>query len=156
MMNENMKEKAIILVKTLELQQKLTEILPSLSYQTEVVSSITEDIIEKIRSVPYRVIILEDGFQNTGFTENRVYQEILSLPMSLRRNLFFILCGRQIKHLDQMESFAMSANLVVNTEKIREMDFEKILRHELARQTHFYQVFMGVKAQINQGASPII
>ena len=135
------------------IKQKIAGVLESLSYRTTIIPSITDNIIEQVKSVSNKVIILEDGFQNISFRENPIYQEIIRMTMPFRRNVFFVLLWDKSKYPEQIDAFSMSVNLLLDIGKIKEEDLVTILRQEIFYYTQLYQVYKNVKKQINQRGS---
>ena len=152
-MDDIVKDQALLFIKDQNLKQKISEALESLSYRTETIPFIADNTMEQLKSVSNKVIILEDGFQNTSFKENPIYQEIIRMTMPFRRNIFFILLGKEITYPGTISSFSMSVNLLLDNAKIKGEDFLTIFRRELSYYTQLYQVYNMVKKQINQRGS---
>ena len=63
-MNEISKDQALLLMGDSITKQKIIRVLQRLSYKTVIIPFITDDTMEQIKRVPFKVIIIEDGFQN--------------------------------------------------------------------------------------------
>ncbi len=95
--------------------------------------------IHKIKFTEFDLVILHENFQSTPFRDSSVYKYLTSIPMMIRRHIFFVLVGAEFKSMNNMEAFSLSANVLVN-----EKDFEKakvILKKSMTDNEHFYKVF---------------
>jgi len=146
-----LKEQALLCVDDPALQQKIGADLEDLGFQSVIPVS-TEKTLEQIKSSPYRVIVLEDDFQGMPLNNSPIYQELAQMPMSLRRNIFLILLAAGAKHLDPMEAFSLSVNLLLDKARVkRDDDLKGILQQEISQYAKFYLVYARVKEQISQG-----
>ena len=152
-MDKIVKNQAILFIGDSNTKQKMVRTLEKLSYQTVIIPFITDNTMEQIKSVPYKVIVLEEGFQNLPLRENPIYREMIHMTMSLRRGIFLILLGKEINHLVPIGAFSMSANLLLDIEKIEEEDLVPLLQQEISQYFQIYQVYNMAKKQINQGGS---
>ncbi len=150
-MTENRKKKALLFIQSSDILQKMIDNLDQLSYQPVITNTITEVTIEQIRGMFYDIIFLEEGFQNLSINENPVFKEIVRMPMSLRRNTFFVLIGKKGKNPNSLEAFSLSANLLLDSEFIKEKEFFSMLQEEINSYLKFYDTFYRVKKQMNQG-----
>ncbi|QPJ60873.1 MAG: hypothetical protein G3M70_02810 [Candidatus Nitronauta litoralis] len=95
--------------------------------------------IHKIKFTEFDLIILHENFQGTPFRDSPVYKYLINLPMNMRRHIFFVLTGKEFKSMNNMEAFALSANVLIN-----ENDFDKakvILKKSMSDNDQFYKVF---------------
>ena len=100
----------------------------------------TREAIGKMRLHHFDLVILNDGFDGIALKQSPVLQFLNHLSMSLRRQIFLALIGDNLKTMDNMMAFAMSANLVVNKkdlDKLTAIMKKAILDHE-----RFYKVYM--------------
>jgi len=154
-MAEIEKNQAIVFVENQNIKQKIIGVLERLSYRSIIFPSITDNSIEQVKSASYKVIILEDSFQNIPFIENPVYQQVIHMAMPLRRNIFFVLLSNGITYPDLMGAFTKSANLLLDIEKIKEEDLLVLLQRDIFRYFQCYEVYNMTKKQINQRGSYI-
>lgn len=116
----------------------LTRILKEKEYQIEEARS-PEHAVHKIKITEYDLVVLDEMYGNQTLEENAAYQNLLEMPMTSRRKIFFILVGGKFKTLNNMQAFQHSANLVVN-----ESDLDKlpqVLKKSLNEHEMFYKVF---------------
>jgi hypothetical protein len=73
---------------------------------------------------------------------------INQLSMSIRRRIFLTLIGEDLKTMDEMQAFSLSANLVVNINDIKNLSF--IMKKALKEHEKFYKVFMDTLAELGK------
>jgi len=150
-MSGALKEQALLCVDDLGIQQNMGKVLETFGFQT-IISTSTEKTLEQIKTTPYRVIILEDDFQGMPFGKSPIYQELTQMSMSLRRHTFLILLAKGAKHLDPMDAFSLSANLLLDKSRVKgEEGLKEMLQQEISQYAKFYQVYERAKEQISQG-----
>jgi hypothetical protein len=150
-MSGTMKEHALLCVDDPVIQQKMGKALESLGFHG-IISTSTEKTMEQIKGTPYRVIILEDDFQGMPLGNSPIYLELAQMSMSLRRYTFLVLLAKGAKHLDPMEAFSLSANLLLDKDRVKgEEGLKDILLREISQYAKFYLVYEKAKEQISQG-----
>jgi len=115
-----------------------TKVLEEKEYKLQYAKS-PEHAAHKMKFTQFHFVALADTFGDGPLLENPLYQNLLELPMELRRDIFVALVGANYKTLSNMEAFAFSVNLVVN-----EKDFAKlpdILKKSVTDHEFFYKVF---------------
>lgn len=114
------------------LQNTLVEKLLELDCKVYIPVS-KKDAIEKLRCHTFDLIICEENYSI------ELIQILQNLPMSIRRNIFFVFIGQEIETFNFMQSLVLSANLLINTEDISQ--FENILMEGLAENKRFFRPF---------------
>ena len=71
-----------------------------------------EDALSKIQFYAFPIIILEENYSL------EMMKFMAFLPMVIRKNIFYTLVGQSLETGNKMQSFVLSANLVVNTQDI--------------------------------------
>jgi hypothetical protein len=92
-----------------------------------------EDAQAKLQSHSFHVAVLEENYSL------EIMQLLASLPMVARRNMFYVLLGSAMETGNQMQSFVVSANLVVNVADVA--SFPQILQSALLENSRFYRPF---------------
>ncbi|MEW6378918.1 MAG: hypothetical protein AB1611_04855 [bacterium] len=150
-MSETPNGQALVCVDDRGSQQEMVRMLEDLGYQVNL-CTLADKALEQIKGTPYRVIVLEDGFQGARLSESPVCRELAQMSMTLRRHTFVVLLGRGVKHLDPLEAFSLSANLLVDQGKIREdKGLGAVVQQEISNYAKFYQVYSRAKEMISQG-----
>ena len=130
---------ALIMAGSPEDSEKINRAVVALGY-TSVSSPDTRDALGKIRFHNFDLIILSDNFDGQDFEQSPILNHLNHISMSQRRRMFLALIGDQFKTMDNMMTFAMSANGVVNSKDVAQL--EKILKRAISDNDKFYKVFM--------------
>lgn len=100
----------------------------------------TRDAIGKLRFHNFDLIILADGFDSQPLDHSVIVNYLNRLPMSVRRKIFLALVSDSFKTMDNMMSFAMSANVVINSKDIQKLHL--ILKKAVSENERFYKIFV--------------
>jgi predicted Zn finger-like uncharacterized protein len=100
----------------------------------------TRDAIGKLRFHHFDLIILADGFDNQPLDHSVIVNYLNRLSMSVRRRIFLALISDNFKTMDNMMSFAMSANVVINSKDIEKLHL--ILKKAVSENERFYKIFL--------------
>ncbi len=119
--------------------ERIRPAVESLDYRF-VESPNTRDAISKMRFHVFDLVILAEGFDGQPLEHSPIINSINHMPMSVRRKVFLALLGDQFQTMDNMMSFAMSANLVINPDDLDKLG--AILKKAIPENERFYKVFM--------------
>ena len=100
----------------------------------------TRDAIGKLRFHHFDLIILADGFDNQPLDHSVIVNYLNRLSMSVRRKIFLALISDNFKTMDNMMSFAMSANVVINSKDVEKLHL--ILKKAVSENERFYKIFL--------------
>lgn len=132
-------ETALLCEHDLELKQKVRELLEAMDYHVVEAASV-RNALKYMRFHVYDIIVVNEKFESDDADSNHVLKYLAQLPISVRRNIFVLLVGKDLRTMDNMLAFNKSVNLVVN---LKDMDdFGKILKGALKEHAVFYEVFM--------------
>lgn len=129
---------SLVCVDNADQQGIVIEQLSSLDYKIHV-GLFSEDVVLKLRSHPYDVIIVNDNFGGVPLNSNPVIAVAITLPPIQRRRQFITLIGTDFVTNDEMISFILSVDLVVNPGDLS--NFRPVLRRGVAKHLDFYQPF---------------
>ncbi len=119
-------------------QPQVLDHLAALEYKIHV-GLFTDDIILKMRSHPYDLIVMSENFGGVPLANNPVIATAIHLPLTQRRRQFLCLIGEDFVTNDEMISFILSVDLVVNSSDLA--NFKPVIRRGVARHREFYQAF---------------
>lgn len=120
-------------------QQNITiDQLSGLDYKIHV-GLYAEDVVLKLRSHPYDVIVINDSFGGVALSSNSVIGVAIMLPPTQRRRQFIVLIGNDFITNDEMISFILSVDLVLNPGDLSNL--RPVLRRAVAKHRDFYQPF---------------
>jgi len=115
-----------------------TKVLEEKEFKLQYAKS-PEHAVHKMKFTQFHFVVLEDTFGGGPLSENPLYQNLLEMPMEIRRNIFIALVGSKYKTLSNMEAFAMSVNLVVNDKDLSKLS--DVLKKSIKDHDMFYKIF---------------
>ena len=98
-----------------------------------------DDILLKMRTHQYDVIVLSANFNAVSFETCPVYLAATSVPPSQRRKQFIVLIGSQFATGDEMQSFAASVDLVIGLPDV--VTLRPVFRRTKLRHRELYAPF---------------
>jgi len=120
------------------LREKIHSALQRMGYHVTMAES-ARIALKYMRFHVFELVVLDENFDGTDARTNHVLQYLGHQAMNTRRNIFVVLLGNRFRTGDNMIAFNNSANLVINTKNMD--DLEKILKRALTEHREFYQVF---------------
>ena len=126
---------ALVCLDVPEMQRLVVEQLGELKYKLHTGLSV-DDILLKMRSHTYDVIVLSAHFNATMLETNPVYLAANSVPPSQRRRQVLVLIGSQFSTANEMQAFTVSADLIIGLSDV--VNFCPILRRAAQRHLEFY------------------
>ena len=126
---------AIVCTDVPEVQRLLVDQLTSLNYKIHT-GLFVEDILLKLRSHTYDVVLITENFAATDITSNPILQEATGAPSAQRRKQLIVLIGSSVGTNDELQSFQHSVDMVVNLSDV--MNLRPVLRRALLRSQEFY------------------
>ena len=98
-----------------------------------------DDILLKLRTHHYDVIVLSANFNAIPHEECPIYLAATSVPPAQRRRQFLVLVGSQFATGDEMESFAASVDLVIGLPDV--VTLRPVFRRTSQRHRELYAPF---------------
>jgi hypothetical protein len=105
----------------------------------------TRDAMGKMRFHHFDLIVLSDRFDDSAWEESPVLNYLNTMSMSVRRRMFVALIGDDLKTLDPMTAFSLSADVVIGRNDAGNL--QRILEECIAEKDKFYSVFMETLAE---------
>ena len=130
-----------------ERQAIIRAALEQLGY-TMLPASTAEEACERLRRTVFEIVIVDERFESSGVLDNAVLQMLNTMPISLRRQIFAVLLGRDFKTFDNMMAFVRSVNVVVNLNDLPHLP--AIIRKGLEDNNEFYRVFREMLAEVGR------
>ncbi len=106
------------------------------------------EAISKMRFHQFDLIILSDGFEGIEFEQSPILHYLNPLSMAVRRKIFLVLIGDNLKTMDNMMAYSMSANVVVNRKDLDKLP--AVLKKAVSENERFYKVFRDVLTEIGK------
>lgn len=98
-----------------------------------------EYAVHKMKFTRFHLVVLHENYGKVPFHENPVYRLLVEMPMSQRRNIYFVLTGSRFKTLNNMEAFSRSVNAVINEKDMNKLP--QILKKSILDNEMFFKVF---------------
>jgi len=108
----------------------------------------SEEATERLRRSTFEIVIVNERFESSSVFDNAVIKMLNTMPISLRRQIFVVLLGREFKTFDNMMAFARSVNVVVNVNDMPHLP--AIIRKGLEDNNEFYRVFREMLAEVGR------
>jgi len=70
-----------------------------------------------MRFVNYSAVFLHEDYERGGLERGKFHQFMRKMDMGRRRYIFYVLIGKQLETLYDLQALAYSANCVVNSEE---------------------------------------
>jgi predicted Zn finger-like uncharacterized protein len=118
--------------------EKIRVAVEELGYK-HVVTPNTRDAIGKLRFHHFDLVILCDVFDGHDMGQSPILNYLNHTSISVRRRIFLALIGDKFRSMDNMMTFAQSANVVFNTKDLEELS--GILKRSISEHEKFYKVF---------------
>ncbi len=119
-------------------QEQWVEALEERGYKIQFSKS-PEHAVHKMKFTHFHLVALHENYGKVALKDNPVYQALATMPMSTRRNIFFVLIGSKFKTLNNMEAFAYSVNAVLNEKDIDKL--AQVLKKSITENEFFFKVF---------------
>ena len=129
---------ALICLDVPEVQRLAVENLSELTYKIHT-GLFIEDILLKLHSHTYDVVIFSEQFNGTDIRTNQIMHEVLELPPNQRRRQCIVLLGPTIHTDSEMEAWAYSVDLVVNLADVPNL--KHVVRRAVQRMHNFYDPY---------------
>jgi CheY-like chemotaxis protein len=129
---------ALICESDSDIRAKIKTALENLGYHTAEPKS-ARDVLKQMRFHVFDMVVIDEMFDTNDPDMNNILNYLEQLAMSTRRNMFVALITERFRTADNMSAFNKSANIVVNTSNIGEI--EQVLKTGLADNEAFYRVF---------------
>jgi len=126
---------ALICCDVPEVQRIVVDQLTTLNYKIHT-GLFVEDILLKLRSHTYDVVIISENFAATNVETNPLLNEAIRAPAQQRRKQTVVLVGSSVVTNDELQAFQYSVDLVVNLADV--MNLRPVVRRAIIRSQEFY------------------
>lgn len=117
---------------------RIGEALETVGYQVFMADSVA-DALERMRFVNFSCVVFHTALEGS-LEQSTFHAHMRQLAMDRRRYIFYILLGRTLHTLYNLEALAYSANLTVNTADLRHLDV--ILRKAVPAYEELFGAFL--------------
>jgi hypothetical protein len=98
-----------------------------------------EDVLLKLKTYNYNVVIIYENFKNSKLENNPVLQEMVHRPSAERREHFVVLLSNRFATNDAMSAFVQSVDQIINITDLANL--KPVLRRGVAQYRELYSPF---------------
>ncbi len=139
---------ALVCVDVPEVQRLVVDNLNESDYKIHT-GLFFEDILLKLQTHAYDVVIIAEHFNATNLATNPILEAILEIPSHMRRKQVFVLVGSSVNTDSEMQAWQHSVDLVVNLGDVP--NIKHVIRRSVLRSKAFYGSY--IEALEKQGHS---
>jgi predicted Zn finger-like uncharacterized protein len=141
------KKLALVMEDSDLIADKIRETIEGLGFKN-VRAENTRDAIARMREYHFDFVILSQRFDGIELEQSPVLEYLNHLSMYVRRRMFLVLVGEEFQTMDLLMAFAMSANLVVNSNDLENLP--RALKQSLMDNKRFYSLFFDILAEVGK------
>jgi hypothetical protein len=136
---------ALVCVDVPDVQRLVVENLSELEFKIHT-GLYTDDVLLKLQSHLYDVVIVSEHFNDSSIETNPVLSAAVEMPPGQRRKQLWVLVGASVHTDSEMEAWGHSVDLVVSLADVPNL--KHVLRRALQRTKTFYEPFATVMAEL--------
>jgi len=129
---------ALVCVDHEQYQKLITQQLADLKYKVHV-GLYEDDVLLKLRTYSYEVIVVYENFKGTTIDTNPILQKLIVEPAAQRREQFVVLLSHRYVTNDSLSAFVHSVNRIVNIADLE--NFKHVLRRGMTEHRQMYHFF---------------
>jgi hypothetical protein len=129
---------ALVCVDHEQYQKLITPQLVDLKYKVHV-GLYEDDVLLKLRTYSYEVIVVYENFKGTTLDTNPILQKLICEPAGQRREQFVVLLSHRYATNDSLGAFVHSVDRVVNIADLA--NFKHVLRRGMTEYREMYHFF---------------
>src|ERR1051326_3811018 len=135
---EGSENTALLAVDHDQYQKVMTPQLGDLKYKVHV-GLYEEDVLLKLRTYSYEVIVVYENFKGTTLDTNPILQRLICEPAAQRREHFVVLLSHRYATNDSLSAFVHSVDRIVNVADLA--NFKHVLRRGITERREMYHFF---------------
>ena len=129
---------ALVCIDHEQYQKLITPQLVDLKYKVHV-GLYEDDVLLKLRTYSYEVIVVYENFKGTTFDTNPILQKLVCEPAAQRREQFVVLLSHRYPTNDSLSAFVHSVDRIVNIADLP--NFKAVLRRGMTEHREKYHFF---------------
>ena len=129
---------ALVCVDHEQYQKLITPQLVDLKYKVHV-GLYEDDVVLKLRTYSYEVIVVYENFKGTTLDSNPILQKLVVEPPAQRREQFVVLLSHRYATNDSLSAFVHSVDRIVNIADLA--NFNHVLRRGMTEHRQMYHFF---------------
>jgi hypothetical protein len=129
---------ALVCVDHEQYQKLITPQLSDLKYNVHL-GLYEEDVLLKLRTYSYEIIVVYENFKGTTLAANPILQTLIGEPATQRREQFVVLLSHRYATNDSLSAFVHSVDRIVNIADLA--NFKPVLRRGMTEHRQMYHFF---------------
>ena len=129
---------ALVCVDHEQYQKLITQQLVDLKYKVHV-GLYEDDVLLKLRTYSYEVIVVYENFKGTTLDTNPILQRLVGESATQRREQFVVLLSHRYPTNDSLSAFVHSVDRIVNIADLA--NFKHVLRRGMTEHREKYHFF---------------
>jgi hypothetical protein len=129
---------ALVCVDHEQYQKLITTQLVDLKYKVHV-GLYEDDVLLKLRTYSYEVIVVYENFKGTTLDTNPILQKLVGEPAAQRREQFVVLLSHRYPTNDSLSAFVYSVDRIANIADLE--NFKHVLRRGMTEHRQMYHFF---------------
>ena len=129
---------ALVCVDHEQYQKLITPQLVDLKYKVHV-GLYEDDVLLKLRTYSYEVIVVYENFKGTTLDNNPILQRLIGEPATQRREQFVVLLSQRYATNDSLSAFVHSVDRIVNIADLANL--KHVLRRGMTEHREMYHFF---------------
>ena len=129
---------ALVCVDHEQYQKLISPQLADLKYKVHV-GLYEEDVLLKLRTYSYEVIVVYENFKGTTLDNNPILQRLVEEPAAQRREHFVVLLSHRYATNDSLSAFVHSVDRIVNIVDLA--NFKPVFRRGMTEHREMYHFF---------------
>jgi predicted Zn finger-like uncharacterized protein len=110
--------RALVLFPDIKEKKELINAVEDLGYQVEEAVSV-EDALSLMYFASYSLVFMHSDYEKGDLENSQFHNYMCNLPMSRRRDIFYVLVGDDRTTMYDLEALTLSANLTVNSKEVK-------------------------------------
>ena len=129
---------ALVCVDHEQYQKMVVPQLADLKYKVHV-GLYEEDVLLKLRTYSYDVIVVYENFKGSTLATNPILQKLVGEPAAQRREHFVVLLGHRFPTNDSLSAFVHSVDRIINVADLANL--KTVLRRGMTEHRETYHFF---------------
>jgi hypothetical protein len=135
---EGSESTALVCLDHEQYQKLIVPQLGDLKYKVHV-GLYEEDVLLKLRTYSYEVIVVYENFKGTTLQTNPILEKLVGEPAAQRREHFVVLLSHRYATNDSLAAFVHSVDRIVNVADLP--NFKPVLRRGITEHREMYHFF---------------
>ena len=132
------KWKALVLYDDEDVATLIADKLDGIGFNS-IVAANMRDAAKQLKFLEFSLVVIQENYQGSSLRGNHLLQALRPLAGSSRRSLVLVVISPEMGTMDEMITFALSLDLIVNSADIKTID--RLVASTIGRNRKFYSIF---------------